>query len=121
MLTVDREVRPDAVVLCAKGEVDSSTANELVSHLGAGLRQAARSAARLLIVDLQSLTYFGSAGLTALLDCHRQGIEARTSVRLVAGNDVVLRPIEVTNMDSVLDLYPTLSDALHGRHPDKEQ
>ncbi len=121
LLIVDCEVRPDAVVVRAKGEVDSSTINQLVAQLDAGLRQAATLAARLLIIDLQAVTYFGSAGLNAVLNCHRQGIEARTSVRLVADNDLVVRPIEVTNMDSVLELYPTLSDALKGRHPEKER
>lgn len=56
-----------------------------------------------------------------MLDCHRQGIDTRTSVRLVAHNNLVVRPIEVTNMDTVLKLYPTLSDALRGRHPAKER
>lgn len=112
LLVVDCEVLREAVVVCAKGEVDSSTVNKLVSTLDAALRQAATHPARVLIIDLQALTYFGSAGLNAVLDCHRQGVDARTSVRLVADNDLVVRPIEVTNMDSVLELYPTLSDAL---------
>ena len=74
---------------------------------------------RLLIVDLQGVTYFGSAGLNAVLDCHKQGLRAGTSVRLVADNGLVVRPIEVTNLDSLLELYPTLPDALEGR--DSEQ
>jgi anti-sigma B factor antagonist len=119
LLNVDWEVRQDAVVVRARGEVDSGTVNELVAQLGAALRQAAAHPARLLIVDLQALTYFGSAGLNAVHDCHRRGVEAATSVRLVADNNLVVRPIEVTNMDSVLELYPTLADALGGRHPGK--
>jgi anti-anti-sigma factor len=67
---------------------------------------------------LQALTYFGSAGLHALLDCHRQGRDAGMSVRLVADSGLVVRPIEVTNLDSVLELYPTLSEAIHGRDPE---
>lgn len=105
----------------AKGEVDSGTVNKLVAQLDAGLQAAATHTAQLLIVDLQGLTYFGSAGLNAVLDCHRQGIEARTPVRLVADNNLVVRPIEVTNMDSVLELYPNLSAALQGRHLENER
>lgn len=121
MLIVDCEVRPDAVVVHAKGEVDSGTVGELVGQLDAGLRAAASHTARLLIIDLQALTYFGSAGLNAVLDCHRQGIETRVLVRLVADNSLVVRPIQVTNMDSVLDLHPTVSDALQGRNLEKER
>jgi anti-anti-sigma factor len=122
LLRVDYEVRPEAVVLHAKGEVDSSTAAELVSQLDAALQQAGTQASsRLLIIDLQAVTYFGSAGLNAVLDCHRRGLQAGTSVRLVADNSLVVRPIEVTNLDSVVDLYPTLPDALQGRDTEQGQ
>lgn len=115
LLTVGYEIGPEAVVVLAKGEVDSSTAGELTAQLHAALQDAGTQSARLLIVDLQSVTYFGSAGLNAVLDCHRQGLAAGTSVRLVADNPLVVRPIEVTNLDSVLELYPALPDALQGR------
>ncbi|WIM87233.1 STAS domain-containing protein [Candidatus Mycobacterium wuenschmannii] len=115
LLTVDSEVRPDAVLLSASGEVDSSTAGALRSQLDDALKRAGGQDARLLIVDLQGVTYFGSAGLNAVLDCHKQGLRVGTAVRLVAENDLVVRPIEVTNLDSLLDLYPTLPDALEGR------
>jgi anti-anti-sigma factor len=117
LLVVDREVRPEAVVVRAKGELDSNTVGELTAHLDAALHEAANHASRLLIIDLQALTFFGSAGLNAVLDCHRQGLQAGTSVRLVADSEVVVRPIEVTNLDSVFELYPTLSEALERRDP----
>jgi anti-anti-sigma factor len=119
LLVVDSEVRPEAVVVQATGEVDSSTAGDLTSHLDAALRQAGTQTSRLLIIDLQAVTYFGSAGLNAVLDCHKQGQQAGTSVRLVADNGLVVRPIEVTNLDSVLELYPSLPDALQGREPEQ--
>ena len=119
LLVVDSEVRPDAVLVRVRGEIDSSTAGELRSGLDLGLQQAEIQESRLLIVDLQGVTYFGSAGMNAVLDCHKQGLRAGTSVRLVADNDLVVRPIEVTNLDALLELYPTLPDALEGR--DSEQ
>jgi anti-anti-sigma factor len=121
LLRVDYEVRPEAVLLQAEGEVDSSTAGELISQLDAALQQAGTRGPRLLIIDLQGVTYFGSAGLNAVLDCHRRGLQSGTSVRLVADNGLVVRPIEVTNLDSVLDLYPRLSDALQGRDTEQGQ
>jgi anti-anti-sigma factor len=119
LLAVDSEVRPDAVLVHVKGEIDSSTAGELRSQLEAALRQAGGHESRLLIVDLEGVTYFGSAGLNAVLDCHKQGLRTGISVRLVAGNDLVVRPIEVTNLDSLLDLYPALADALEGRESEQ--
>lgn len=115
LLVVDSEVRPEAVVVRASGEIDSSTAGELKSQLESALEQAGAHDARLLVVDLNAVTYFGSAGLNAVLDVHEQGLRAGTSVRLVADNGLVVRPIEVTNLDSRLDLYSTFPDALEGR------
>lgn len=115
LLTVESEVRPDAVLVHASGEIDSSTAPELRSELESALQRAGGQDSRLLIVDLNGVTYFGSAGLNAVLDVHEQGLRAGTSVRLVADNGLVVRPIEVTNLDSLIELYPSLPDALEGR------
>jgi anti-anti-sigma factor len=115
LFVVDSEVRPEAVLVHASGEIDSSTAGELRSRLESALKDAGELESRLLVVDLQGVTYFGSAGLNAVLDCHKQGLRAGTTVRLVAENGLVVRPIEVTNLDSLLDLYPTLPAALKGR------
>jgi anti-anti-sigma factor len=120
LLVVDSESRPDAVLVHVGGEIDSSTAGELRSQLESALHQAGGQDSRLLIIDLQDVTYFGSAGLNAVLDCHKQGLRAGTSVRLVADNELVVRPIEVTNLDSLLDLYPSLPDALEGRESEQE-
>jgi anti-anti-sigma factor len=115
LLIVDSEALSDAVVVRANGKVGSSTVEKLVTDLVAALRQAANHAARLLVVDLQGLTYFGSAGLNAVLDCHNRGAAAGMPVRLVADNPLVVRPIQVTGLDSVLRLYPTLTAALDDR------
>jgi anti-anti-sigma factor len=120
LLVVDSEIRPEAVLVHVRGEIDSSTAGDLRSQLESALHQAGGQDSRLLIVDLQDVTYFGSAGLNAVLDCHKQGLRAGTSVRLVADNELVVRPIEVTNLDSLLDLYPSLPDALEGRESEQE-
>jgi anti-anti-sigma factor len=114
LLVVDCEVRSEAVVANAKGEVDSNTANQFAEQLDAALRQAATHAGRLLILDLEGLTYFGSSGLNAVLECHRTGVEEGTAVRVVAENAMVLAPIRVTKLDGVLPLYRTLSEALQG-------
>jgi anti-anti-sigma factor len=119
LLVVDSEVRPEAVLVHVEGEIDSSTASELRSQLESSLQQAGGHESRLLIIDLEGVTYFGSAGLNAVLDCHKQGLRAGVSVRLVADNELVVRPIEVTNLDSLLDLYPSLPDALEGRESEQ--
>ena len=111
-LAVDHEAREDAVVVRVEGDVDSSNVDQLTPHLAAALQVAAKHPARLVIVDLQPVTFFGSAALNAVLDCNEGGKETGTAVRLVADHDRVLRPIQVTELDRILEVYPTLSDAL---------
>jgi anti-sigma B factor antagonist len=111
-LAVDQEAREDAVLVRVEGDVDSSTVDELIPHLATALQLAGKHPARLLIVDLQPVTFFGSAALNAVLDCHENGKQAGTSVRLVADHGHVLRPIQVTELDRILEVYPTVSDAV---------
>jgi anti-anti-sigma factor len=60
--------------------------------------------------------YFGSAGLNAVLDCHEQGRAEGVTVRVVAANAEVRRPIEVTRLDEVLDLYDSVAAATDDRN-----
>lgn len=112
LLDILRHVRDVAVVVCTKGEVDSSTVESLVTALDAAVVEAAAHPARTLIVDLDDVTYFGSAGLNALLGCSERGDARGVAVRLVATNTEVARPIEVTGLDKVLRLYRTVDEAV---------
>jgi anti-sigma B factor antagonist len=112
LLEVGQEARQDSVVVLASGDVDSITVDKLSAELSAALDVAASHPARLVVVDLKSVNFFGSAGLNAVLECHEAGVAAGTSVRLVADHGEVLQPIKVTELDRILDIYPTVSDAL---------
>jgi anti-anti-sigma factor len=119
-LAVEHEASEDAVLVRVKGEIDSSTVDQLAPQLSSALQLAATHPARLVIVDLQPVTFFGSAALNAVLECHHRGKETGTTVRLVADHDQVLRPLQVTELDRILEVYPTLPGALHGsrnEHP----
>ncbi len=117
LLTVECQEREDSIIVRATGDIDSSTVAELTTKMSLALQAAATHPARLIIIDLRAVTFFGSAGLNAVLDCHEDGANAGTLVRLVADNAHVLRPIEVTNLDRVFDIHATLTDAL-SRDPD---
>ena len=60
------------------------------------------------------MTYFGSAGLNAVLECYEQGRSGGVAVRVVAPNAEVIRPLQVTKLDGVLRPYPTVTDAVDG-------
>lgn len=115
MLAVEYEAHDDAVIVSVKGDVDSSTVGELAAHLNTALGLASARPVRPVVIDLQAVDFFGSAALNAVLDCHEGGKAGGTAVRLVADHDQVLRPIQVTELDRVFDIYPTLSAALQRR------
>src|SRR5690606_21047662 len=114
LLEVNQDVRDAAVVVSVGGEVDSGTVATLQPHLDAALEIAGGHPTRLLVVELGRVTYFGSAGLNAVLDCYQQGSAAGIAVRVVAANPEVIRPIEVTRLDTVLRPYVSVDDAVEG-------
>ena len=114
LLEVRQEVREAGVIVSAIGEIDSGTVDTLISHLDTALEAASDHPTRILVLDLGSVTYFGSAGLNAVLGCYEKGRADGVSVRVVASNAEVIMPIEVTKLDGVLRPCQTVTDALHG-------
>ncbi len=115
MLAVEHEAHDDAVIVSVKGDVDSSNVGELGAHLTTAVGLASTPPVRPVVIDLLAVDFFGSAALNAVLDCHEDGKAGGTAVRLVADHDQVLRPIQVTELDRVFDIYPTLTAALQRR------
>lgn len=114
LLEVNQDVRDAGVLVSATGDIDSSTVETLISHLDAALEAAGGHPARVLVLELGGVTYFGSAGLNAVLGCYEKGRCDGVSVRVVAQNAEVMLPIEVTKLDSVLRPYRTVAEALDG-------
>ncbi|MDY6997222.1 MAG: STAS domain-containing protein [Actinomycetota bacterium] len=112
LLDVTQDVADGAVVVHTRGEVDSSTVESLTTVLDAALTAAATPPAKILVINLDDVTYFGSAGLNAVLGCYERGHADGVTVRVVASNAEVVRPIEVTKLDVVLRPYPSVADAL---------
>ena len=113
-LQVNWDVRDAAVVVSVGGEIDSGNVSTLLPELDAALQSAGEHSTKLLVIELASVTYFGSAGLNAVLECYEKGSSAGVAVRVVAPNPEVLRPIEVTKLDKILRPYATVAGAVEG-------
>jgi anti-sigma B factor antagonist len=100
-LKFHHESREDAVVVYIQGEVDLAVGDDFSSHLQAGLITASTHPAWALIIHLQAAALFGSAGLAALLKCHREGVTNGIAVAVVSTNPIVMRPIEVAKLGLV--------------------
>ncbi len=114
LLTVSTEVRGHAVIVHVIGEVDMTTGPELERELTAA-RSLAGVAPGAVVIDLDRVGFFGSAGLALLVAtrqaCQEQGLQ----LHVVAASQVVLRPLQVTGLDHVFDIVATVDDALRLR------
>jgi anti-sigma B factor antagonist len=68
------------------------------------LLQALRTADRLLTLDLSGVTFFGSAGVTALVWLSQHPEAAGKHVRVVATSRIVTGPLELTGLLDRLDV-----------------
>jgi anti-anti-sigma factor len=112
LLAVKQDVGDAAVIVSARGEIDSGTVATLTAHLDAALGEAADHPAKLLLLEFGDVTYFGSAGLNAVLGCYERGLSDGVCVRLVATHAEVIMPIEVTKLDNVLRPFSSVAEAL---------
>jgi anti-sigma B factor antagonist len=102
---------PHALVLRVAGEVDIST----VGTITRGFRSmisTRRAGQDLLIIDVSGVGFFGSSGLSALVDCQHAADKEALHLRLSGTSSAVLRPLEGTGLIRCFDWYPTLDAAL---------
>ena len=94
------------VVLRVSGEIDMLTAPVLTEHVQ---EQFARvPSPRTLVFDLTRVSFLGSAGLAVLAHAQTTASDRGDAVQVVANARAVLRPLEVTGLDKVLDIRPDL-------------
>ncbi|HET9139345.1 DUF6292 family protein [Actinophytocola sp.] len=100
---------PDAetAVLSVAGEIDMLT----VPLLDEWIARTMRALPRLLVIDLSEVRFIGSAGLSALVRAGQLAGE-HSELRVVASNQVVLRPLAVTGLTRSIPVWSVLADAL---------
>jgi anti-sigma B factor antagonist len=103
-------------IITVAGEIDMVTAPTVHDAVRVALEDPSTGAC---IVDLTEVAFLGSAGLTALMQATEHARHRREPLRIVVdGNQLVIRPIEVTGLDHLLALYHSVEEALAaGDHP----
>jgi anti-sigma B factor antagonist len=96
-----------ALVLSVSGDVDYVTAPEVRDRVLAVLGEHPA----LMVINLLGAGFVGSAGLAVLAEA-AQLRGSDTAVRVVAARQA-LRSIQVTGLDGLLRLYPSVADALN--------
>jgi anti-sigma B factor antagonist len=101
-----------AIVVTVAGDVDYATAPRVQAAV---LQALHRLQDRLLVLDLTRVRFFGTAGISTLVETIRAAGQAEKypALRIVVNNSrPVIRPIQISGLDGLLALYPTIEDAL---------
>ncbi|WP_422743203.1 STAS domain-containing protein [Mycobacterium sp. WMMD1722] len=109
-VVIRESTRNGALVLQVSGTVDMVTGPKF--H--AAVESALGAAPKVLVIDLSEVTFLAAAGLH-VLDVARAAAGDSTVFAVVADGPATVRPIELTGLDGVLGLYPTIDDVIE-RH-----
>jgi anti-sigma B factor antagonist len=99
--------REGVTVLTVGGEIDLATAPTLEAAIADVLTDEPPA----LVIDLSPVQFLASAGLQILVATHEK-VSKAASFAVVANGPATSRPIQLTGLDEVFPLYPTLDDAL---------
>ncbi len=91
------------------GRVDSMNASEL----GAVLMSEIDKGSTRLVLDLAAVTYMSSAGLRELVAAYRRVRPLEGDVRIAQPSDRALDVLELSGLDTILQVYPTRSEAVN--------
>jgi anti-sigma B factor antagonist len=108
-------VRPLAVpeIVVFPPEVDISNA----ALFGVALLAALRPAGGVVIADMTETAFCDSSGIRHLLIANQRAKRSLAQLRVVVTADAVRRVLHVTGVDQLLDIYPSLQEALADRPP----
>ncbi|WP_430383231.1 STAS domain-containing protein [Streptomyces sp. P10-4] len=103
---VDVQVRtsaPDRSLVAVTGSLDLHTAH----HLADALQPLLGHDGHTLLVDLSGVTFLDSTGLTCLIAAYRTARSTGVRLALIAPSQPVLKMLQLTGVDQVLDSYPS--------------
>jgi len=106
-ITTSIEHRDDITLLTVGEVVDLATAPVLEEAIDGLLATGPKA----LIVDLSGVTFLASVGLRLLVSTHDKVGESG-QFAVVASGPITSRPIQLTKLDEVFAMYPTLDEAL---------
>lgn len=106
-LVVDVELRDSIAVVTADGEVDLATA----AFLSDGIEQALSKSPSAVIVDLSSVTFLASVGMSVLITARRK-VSNGAHLLVVADGPYTRRPMELVGLDATIPLYTDVASAL---------
>jgi anti-sigma B factor antagonist len=91
-------------------EIDIVNADRVRDDLLSILNRGAAT----LIVDMGGTTFCDSAGVNALVRAHKRATANDSEMRLVVSAPAVRRVLNITGVDHLMDVYPSVAASLAG-------
>lgn len=107
-LSIEVSAAGAVCVVTLAGEIDAASVGGLLGCV----EDLAASGNVDHVLDLSGVTFLDSSGLGALVALRRHLEADRGSLTLACDNEIVLRMLRLTNLDTVLPVYPTVDKAL---------
>jgi len=98
----------NAVVLAVSGEIDLLTSDEFDAQLKSVLTPPNET----VVLDLSGVRFLSSAGLSVLLASAEAAKASDIAFRLVTKERVILRPLEITGLNSAFTVFGSVDEAL---------
>jgi len=105
--TLDERCVDDISVVGVTGVVDMLTAPDLEKAIA----EAAKSSPTAVVVDMTGVEFLASAGMGVLIAAQDE-LAPAVRFAVVAEGPATSRPLKLVGVTDVIDLYPTLDEAL---------
>jgi anti-sigma B factor antagonist len=99
--------REGVAVVSVGGEIDLSTAPAFEAVIAEALEEDPP----VLVIDLSEVTFIASVGLRVLA-ATQEKVGKSIQLAVVADHAAASRPMQLTGLDNVISLYPTVDEAL---------
>jgi anti-sigma B factor antagonist len=106
----DAQPVTEPVIVPLPAEIDIANAQDV----GEQLRSAFTPGTTLVIADLTATVFCDSSGLRQLVMAHRRAKDRHAEVRFAIPHRAVLGVLQVTELDCLLSVYPSLDAAVSG-------
>ena len=106
-ITTSVEHRGGVAVVSIGGEIDSSTAPAFEAVIAEALEEDPP----VLVIDLSEVAFMASVGLR-ILAATQEKVGKSIQIAAVADNAAASRPMQLTGLDDLISLYPTVDVAL---------
>jgi anti-sigma B factor antagonist len=104
----DEQVNDTTQVVSVRGEIDLFTAPEFKERIN----HAIEAGRKLIVVDLNAVTFIDSSSLGVLISAHRRAMLRHGRLVIACEVPAVLNTFRITGLDGVLDVVSDREEAL---------